>query len=90
MAQSLGLPFQARWQASETICHSGTTQAVTAHVVAQSWTLGSEAERPFCFDNELSQHTSFFLDFEISLQPVNWSQYIQFVTATGYALPRYV
>ena len=90
MAQSLGLPFQARWQPSETTSLPHTTQAVTAHVDAQSWTLGSEAERPFCFDNELSQHTSFLQDFEISLQPVNWSQYIQFVTATGYALPRYV
>jgi len=56
MAQSLGLPFQARWQPSETTSLPHTTQAVTAHVDAQSWTLGSEAERPFCFDNELSQH----------------------------------
>jgi EgtB-related family protein len=28
--------------------------------------------------------------FEISLQPVKWAQYLEFVTASGYPLPKYI
>jgi len=89
MAQSLGIPFQAPWQASINTSRP-LLEAATAHIHARHWKLGSEAETPFCFDNELSQQSFLLQDFEISLRPVSWDQYLNFVTATDYPLPRYV
>ncbi|MFN4899768.1 MAG: hypothetical protein ACK5GQ_13095 [Burkholderiales bacterium] len=70
----------------------------TARLPSQSWKLGSrdfslnsaQEETTFCFDNELIAKTCAIQDFEISLQPVNWAQYIHFVIATGYRLPNYI
>lgn len=70
----------------------------TARVPSQSWKLGSrdfssnssQEEIPFCFDNELIAKTCSIQDFEISLQPVNWAQYINFAIDTGYRLPNYI
>ena len=70
----------------------------TARVPSQNWKLGSRDfssnsahdEIPFCFDNELIEKTCSIQDFEISLQPVNWAQYINFVIDTGYRLPNYI
>jgi EgtB-related family protein len=70
----------------------------TARVPSQSWKLGSrdfssnsaQEETPFCFDNELIAKTCSIQDFEISLQPVNWVQYINFVIDTRYRLPNYI
>jgi EgtB-related family protein len=89
MAQSLGFPYQALWQPSISTSRP-VLEAATAHVRSQHWKLGSEAETPFCFDNELSQRSCLLLDFEISLRPVSWDQYLNFVNATGHPLPRYV
>ena len=47
-------------------------------------------ERPFCFDNELIERNCVLQAFEISLQPVSWAQYLEFVAATGYHLPKYI
>ena len=70
----------------------------TTRVPSQSWKLGSRdfssnsahEETLFCFDNELIAKTCSIQDFEISLQPVNWAQYINFVIDTGYRLPNYI
>jgi gamma-glutamyl hercynylcysteine S-oxide synthase len=53
------------------------------------WTLGSQAQG-FSFDNELRGQTVALGDFEIDAQPVSWAHYLDFVKATGRALPRYV
>jgi EgtB-related family protein len=47
-------------------------------------------ERPFCFDNELIEKNCVIQAFEISLRPVSWAQYLEFVAATGYHLPKYI
>jgi EgtB-related family protein len=47
-------------------------------------------ERPFCFDNELIEKTCAIQGFEISLRPVNWAQYLDFVNSTGHRMPNYI
>lgn len=100
MAQSLGMPFQALWQQAPhdklqanlegASTSTSATATATATMASQHWTLGADAESPFCFDNELSHRTCLLPAFEISLQPVSWAQYLNFVTSTGHPLPRYV
>ena len=96
MAQSLGLPFKALWpQIAATAVNA---ESKTARVPTQTWKLGSSdfsshsltEERSFCFDNELTEKTCAIQDFEISLHPVNWAKYLDFVNATGYRLPNYI
>ena len=96
MAQSLGLPFKALWpQIAATAVNA---ESKTARVPTQTWKLGSSdfsshsltEERSFCFDNELTEKTCAIQDFEISLHPVNWAKYLDFVNATGYRLPNYM
>ena len=53
------------------------------------WTLGSP-DKGFAFDNELGAHAVDIAAFEIDSQAVRWRPYMQFVQATGHALPRYV
>ena len=75
-----------------------SVENITARVPSQNWKLGSrnfssnspQDETPFCFDNELIEKTCSIQDFEISLRPVNWTQYLDFVNATGYRLPNYI
>jgi len=96
MAQSLGLPFKALWL--QETAKAGNTEFRTARVPSQLWKLGSKdfssytdmKEAPFCFDNELIEKTCSIQDFEISLRPVNWAQYMNFIVATGYRLPNYI
>jgi hypothetical protein len=47
-------------------------------------------ERPFCFDNELHEKICPIQSFEISMQPVNWAQYLEFLAATGHHLPKHI
>ena len=61
------------------------------------WTLGSQKnsslnspEYGFAFDNELGAHAVPITAFDIDSQAVRWRSYLQFVQATGRALPRYV
>ena len=96
MAQSLGLHFKALWPQETT--KAGNTESKTARVPSQTWKLGSSdfsfysdiKEASFCFDNELIEKTCSIQDFEISLRPVNWAQYLNFVIDTGYRLPNYI
>jgi len=90
MAQSLEFPFQARWPQADDTPQSNRRGAARAQVTARQWTLGSEAQSPFCFDNELSHRSCLLPDFEISLQPVSWAEYLDFVLATGHPLPKYI
>ena len=105
MAQSLGMPFQAHWNqptampASKALNDPKQKNAQqTARVSSQNWRLGSKDlssnalidDLSFCFDNELGEKTCELLDFEISLKPVTWAQYFEFVKATGYPLPNYI
>ncbi len=53
------------------------------------WQLGSQPSG-FSFDNELIGQTTNLSAFEIDAHPVRWIQYLSFVEATGYAMPRYV
>jgi gamma-glutamyl hercynylcysteine S-oxide synthase len=53
------------------------------------WKLGSPAAG-FSFDNELAGMRLSLPAFEIDAQTVRWAQYLAFVEATGYALPRYL
>ena len=74
------------------------TELKTARVPSQTWKLGSidfssyydVGETQFCFDNELLEKTCLIQEFEISLRPVNWVQYMNFVIDTGYRLPNYI
>jgi EgtB-related family protein len=96
MAQSLGLPFKALWP--QETSKSGNTEPKTARVPSQTWQLGSSdfssnsdtKGAPFCFDNELIEKTCSIQGFEISLRPVNWAQYLNFVVDTGHRLPNYI
>ena len=57
------------------------------------WTLGSPQSSPkagFAFDNELGARAVDIAAFDIDSQAVRWRPYLQFVDATGHALPRYV
>lgn len=83
---------------SERKSHHPSAEYKTATVPSQTWKLGSKnfpsnsalEETQFCFDNELIEKTCSIKAFEISLQPVNWVQYLDFVNATGYRLPNYI
>jgi gamma-glutamyl hercynylcysteine S-oxide synthase len=44
----------------------------------------------FAFDNELFGHRVQLDGFEMDAKPVSWGQYLAFVEASGYALPRYL
>lgn len=57
------------------------------------WMLGSLPDSlgyGFAFDNELGAHAVDIAAFDIDSQAVRWRSYLQFVQATGHALPRYV
>jgi EgtB-related family protein len=85
-------------QASETKSQQSMNELKTARVPSQTWKLGSRdfssnsdtKQIPFCFDNELIEKTCSIQDFEISLQPVNWSKYLDFVNSTGHRMPNYI
>jgi ergothioneine biosynthesis protein EgtB len=55
---------------------------------AQRWTMGSPAGG-LVPDNERPAHDEDVPEFEIDAQPVNWQQFIEFVTDGGYDEPRW-
>jgi EgtB-related family protein len=85
-------------QASKTKSQQSLTELKTARVPSQTWKLGSRdfssnsdtKQIPFCFDNELIEKTCSIQDFEISLQPVNWAQYLDFLNSSGHRMPNYI
>jgi gamma-glutamyl hercynylcysteine S-oxide synthase len=44
----------------------------------------------FAFDNELASQVVQLNDFEIDAKAVIWAQYLRFIEASAYALPRYL
>lgn len=97
MAQALAIPFELVWVKasahaladSDADAKEPRSHKTTAHLPAQSWTLGSAADQ-FCFDNERIARPVALKTFEIDLAPVCWLQYMRFIAATGHRLPLYV
>ncbi len=54
-----------------------------------TWQLGV-FDTGFAFDNERVGRSVSLEAFNIDAQPVSWAQYLQFLEATGYRLPRYL
>jgi gamma-glutamyl hercynylcysteine S-oxide synthase len=80
LAQSAGVPLRLNLPAG------GTREALL--VPAQTWRLGSEhCTSPLGSlvpDNEKWAHDVAVPEFEIDAQPVNWSQFVEFVDDGGY------
>lgn len=94
MAQALqrliALPAAPR-NAIDSIAPSAASMWASNHFSLKSspWQLGSP-QSGFSFDNELSGQPAQLGAFEIDARPVRWAQYLGFVEATGYAMPRYI
>jgi gamma-glutamyl hercynylcysteine S-oxide synthase len=81
MAQSLGLKISA----PELLAQA---PRMPISVPASRWMLGA-AEEGFAWDNERPQHAIQVPEFEIDAQPVNWSQFVEFVDDGAYDDPRW-
>ncbi|MDO8769850.1 MAG: selenoneine synthase SenA [Burkholderiaceae bacterium] len=96
MAQALGVPVSPMLYATHSIANNPYFTPASSQIIIQNttWTLGwpsaSDASPGFAFDNELGAHTVPLAAFEIDSQCVRWRSYLQFVQATGRALPRYM
>jgi gamma-glutamyl hercynylcysteine S-oxide synthase len=94
MAQALERPIQIPPEIMSAI-HSIAPRAHSTPVIAvfrlknTAWKLGSAAQG-FAFDNELAGHKIELPGFEIDAQPVTWAQYLGFVKAANYPLPRFL
>ncbi len=90
MAQALELPFEANFTMN-LIAVQAIFKRTSGQIVIQKqvWTLGSPTNG-FVFDNELGQYPVALDAYAIDSQAVTWAQYLDFVQATGHALPRYV
>jgi len=81
MAQALGLPMQVSMPAA--------VQPREALLMpATRWMLGSPPIG-FVFDVERWAHPVEVPEFEIDAQPVNWSQFVEFVDDGGYDRPEF-
>ena len=90
MAQALEIPFEVSWaQQSVKINNPGWRERS-----ARPWSMGTVwselAGQSFCFDNETGRRNTALDSFSIALHPVTWTQYFDFVQATGHRLPLYV
>ncbi len=82
MAQTLGLPLRLMLPVP-------AVAREPLWVPATRWRLGLEAGHGFTFDNERPAHEVAVPEFEIDAQPVNWSQYVEFVADGGYDRPEF-
>ena len=96
MAQALGVTVDAMlFSTPQNTTKSIASQAYFTPASSQvsikntAWTLGNP-KNGFAFDNELGAHAVNIAAFDIDSQTVRWRPYLQFVQATGHALPRYV
>lgn len=91
MAQALGVPVSPTPIATYSIATKPHFTPDSSRITIQNttWMLGWQSDG-FAFDNELGAHTVQLAAYEIDSQCVRWWQYLQFVEATGHALPRYV
>lgn len=96
MAQALNIPYEATWALTHQADGSATQQPLpkTRHLKAAQWSMGTDWQRLsgqlFCFDNEVGQRDTALKAFSISLQPVTWAEYFNFIRATDHRLPLYV
>ncbi|MEO6293686.1 MAG: selenoneine synthase SenA [Burkholderiaceae bacterium] len=96
MAQALGVAvdvmlFSAPQNTTKSIAHQAYFTPSSSQISIKNtvWMLGN-APNGFAFDNELGAHDVNIAAFDIDSQAVRWRSYLQFVQATGHALPRYV
>ncbi len=94
MAQALerriSMPAQVRGAMNSIALRADSISAnAVFHIKNTTWRLGSESV-VFSFDNVLSGQDVRLAAYEIDAQTVSWAQYLDFVQATGYALPRYM
>jgi gamma-glutamyl hercynylcysteine S-oxide synthase len=94
MAQALARPMQIPSQALNAInsiakYSNNTGASAVLHIPNRAWSVGAAAGG-FAFDNELAGQEMLLPAFEIDAQPVNWAQYLAFVQAANYPLPRYL
>jgi gamma-glutamyl hercynylcysteine S-oxide synthase len=98
MAQALAQPVQipdALLNTMNFIAHRAYSMPArgTFFIENRDWRLGidqSADSQGFAFDNELVGQMQHLSAYEIDAQAVSWQQYLAFVQATGYALPRYL
>ena len=83
-AQTLGLSFDLALREAYTPAPLHPREPLL--IPATHWLLGSPAEG-FAYDNEKPQHALAVPEFEIDAQPVNWSQFVEFVDDGGYDRP---
>ena len=81
LAQTLGVPLKLDLPGV-------ATPREPLGVPATRWQLGS-APGGFVFDNEKWAHPVTVPAFEIDAQPVNWSQFVEFVDDGGYDAPEF-
>ena len=89
MAQTLGLRVPAgdrlsRDLQSTTAGRGSMVQRPPLTFLPVRWTLGSDRDQGFVFDNEAQAHDVALPGFEIDSQAVTWSQYAEFVEDGGY------
>jgi gamma-glutamyl hercynylcysteine S-oxide synthase len=94
MAQALERPIAMPMQILSTIKSiAPRAHSIKGNTVFRlnnaAWRLGSEA-RGFAFDNELAGQDVMLPAYEIDAQAVSWAQYLEFVKAANYTLPRYL
>jgi gamma-glutamyl hercynylcysteine S-oxide synthase len=94
MAQALKRPFEFPPDLKNTInfiaARADSMPAISHFSFKNTvWQLGTQ-EKGFAFDNELVELKVSLKAFEIDAHPVRWTQYLEFVEATGRALPRYL
>jgi gamma-glutamyl hercynylcysteine S-oxide synthase len=94
MAQALMQPIQMPDALLDTMnfiayCADSMPASGVFCIKNRDWQLGSRSPG-FAFDNELVGQVQHLAGFEIDAQTVSWQQYLDFVQATGYEMPRYV
>lgn len=87
MAKLLDIPLTPHHAQRPDVQVSG--EPVQLQLQAGPWTLGWHGEG-FAFDNELPACTLEVPEFEMDSRPVSWSQYLDFIQATGHPLPPFV
>ena len=81
-AQALGLQLSRSLR--ETLTPPPMAIREPMLIPATNWQLGSPSGRGFVFDNEAPQQQVAVPEFEIDAQPVNWAQYVEFVSDGAY------
>lgn len=89
MAQTLGLSLDTAHNRTEALLPGlallgSGVQRPPLQFAPMRWTLGSNGDSGFVFDNELAAHDMALPGFDIDSQAVTWSQYAEFVEDGGY------